>query len=628
MMVKVLSMWHGDRFRLQQAASLLFVLTLFATSVSGRQACAEETLFHRDKLQPAGERYEALVPDTLDLAERARLSVHALTTFLDARQSYAPYGQNFLNADPPYLSFFAGGPPNWGNIGESLVMTRLMSGSRENPEVDEKTLNGMVSYIKDFAAHSKIPTPVGCVMLSLMAAYQLDPNPELKGLLDELADYHRRIVQTGPAGPWFCDPPAKTEQSHIGVQYYGETVYTQGLAIHPLIRWAAAKNDSQLFELCRGLSQFLVQPKYWQPEAGPKAVCGAEHGWFNGHQHSYLSALKGLICYAEATNNARLKEFVRESYEYYRNFGIARLGLFGEGCTTGDMVFLAVKLSDVGAGDYWEDTDQYVRNHLVELQLTDLGLLRKVIAQMPKHQRGLTDMSAGKPFTEDNDSTDAADERSIGAFLSDSTHPTLIPQSNLLYTICCTGNCNPALYAAWDATVRGQGDAAQINLLLNRVSAWLDIDSYLPYEGKVVVRNKTAKQLSVRIPRWADKKAVQVAVDGKRPALFWVGQYLLLTDLRPKAEITITFAVVESAETLTLMWKQNEYWKECTEPAHDWSNPNPTVFTCTFRGNTLVDISPRDQGRGLPLYLRDNLKATRAPMKKVDRYIPPVTLKW
>ena len=31
-----------------------------------------------------------------------------------------------------------------------------------------------------------------------------------------------------------------------------------------------------------------------------------------------------------------------------------------------------------------------------------------------------------------------------------------------------------------------------MNLLLNRASPWIDVDSYLPYEGRVQLKNKTA----------------------------------------------------------------------------------------------------------------------------------------
>ena len=61
-------------------------------------------------------------------------------------------------------------------------------------------------------------------------------------------------------------------------------------------------------------------------------------------------------------------------------------------------------------------------------------------------------------------------------------------------------------------------------------------------------------------------------------------------------------------------------------------------YTCRFRGNTLVDISPRaerphysrmgsDDGaqfpvrKGYPLYQRDSYRQERAPVKKVRRYV-------
>jgi hypothetical protein len=43
--------------------------------------------------------------------------------------------------------------------------------------------------------------------------------------------------------------------------------------------------------------------------------------------------------------------YVRNAYDYLRNFGLARIGLFGEGCTTGDMTTIAVRLSELGVGE-------------------------------------------------------------------------------------------------------------------------------------------------------------------------------------------------------------------------------------------------------------------------------------
>ena len=72
-----------------------------------------------ERLKPKGEYYDATVPDTLDLAERAKLSVHGLTSFLNPNQNYAPYGQGWFNVRVPYLTskLIGGsdsGAPNWG----------------------------------------------------------------------------------------------------------------------------------------------------------------------------------------------------------------------------------------------------------------------------------------------------------------------------------------------------------------------------------------------------------------------------------------------------------------------------------------------------------------------------------
>jgi len=48
-----------------------------------------ERIFSAENIAPRGRTYEALVPDTLDLAERARLAVNALTESLNPGSGYA-----------------------------------------------------------------------------------------------------------------------------------------------------------------------------------------------------------------------------------------------------------------------------------------------------------------------------------------------------------------------------------------------------------------------------------------------------------------------------------------------------------------------------------------------------------
>jgi hypothetical protein len=87
--------------------------------------------------------------------------------------------------------------------------------------------------------------------------------------------------------------------------------------------------------------------------------------------------------------------------------------------------------------------------------------------------------------------------------------------------------------------------------------------------------------------------------------------------------------MAETTEAYTLKWYQAEFWKESTNPGNTWQPAKePTRYTCRFRGNTLVEITPRDAGPGYPLYLRESLKAKTAPMRQVTRYISPSIVVW
>ena len=563
-----------------------------------------------EMLRPRGEYYTATVPDTLDLAERARLAVHGLTASLDPAMNYAPFGHAcFLNSTPCLLDR-PGGPPNWGKITESMVKARIMCGSEEGMEAELQSFKGMVDYLTPAGINPVAPTPHSRAMIALNGLYGFRPSPGLRELIVSLGQAHLATVRQAGAASYFNDAPPDNRECKGGLVVYADPAHENGSAARALALWGTTDGDSQYLTLAGRLGRGLLQPRYWTPEAEPKAVTGADRAHFSGHMHSYACALMGMLWYADAARDARLLEFVRSGYEYMRNWGIARLGLFGEMCTTGDMTQLALKLSDAGVGDYYEDVDCYLRNHLAEMQITNPELLRQVAQTLH-----------GVPEYNDGDTRDAVN-RVVGTYFSDSGSPARIPQVRMYSTICCTGNCIPALYYAWESIVHCQEGSAKVNLLLNRASPWLDVDSYMPYEGKVVIHNKTAKSLALRIPRWVDKKAVVGRINSQAAAPDWIGNYLTFGQIKPGDEITVTFPVVTATETYTLQWKHTDHWMESTNPGRSWANPKPTKYTMTFKGNTLVDIMPREGGTGYPLYQRRQERdATTAPIKVVKRFV-------
>jgi hypothetical protein len=588
----------------------------------------------KNEITVSGERYEALVPDTLDLADRARYALNTLTKTPDPNKGYAGYQNYYFNSNPPYLEW----PPGcMEKYIEAMPLMRIMCGSDLNLDVEK----GMIEKGGDGPR----------IMQALMYRYACDRDPVLLKKSAEIAEnfgkaaiyrgdyayyplessfnketgkweYTDRVERDG-RGYFDYHPPDEPSREQQGIEGHVKRETTD--VILSLSRWVAMTGDKESLKLCEKLMKYVMKPDLWEP-GKPPDLFGVEHGIFEGHFHGNIRALRGILEYAMLTNNKRLKQFVRDGYEYARNFGIARIGWFPmwiypdsygrprwyatvcEGCCVADMTALAVKLSDAGVGDYWEDVDQYARNQLVEQQVTDANILRAMAKDAEKHE------------IEPGETAERAIERSIGSFMNFAG----VTHSGNVAASCCTGNCSQALYYVWEGIVRCENGAAQVNLLLNRASPWLDIDSYLPYEGKVVIKNKTAKSLSVRIPDWVDKKSVKSALNEKEVNPFWVNNYLVFKDLSAKDVVVIEFPMVETTEKYRGQSLQG------------------VTYECKFRGNTLVDISPREEkenggysyyrGGGrekvYPTYRRDYLKRDKAPMKKIIRYVSPVIIKW
>ncbi|MHB1296755.1 MAG: glycoside hydrolase family protein [Anaerolineae bacterium] len=586
-----------------------------------------------------GERYEADVPDTLDLAERAAYALNALTRLPDPQIGYISRQIMQYAARPAYMEW----PilllsPKYA---EAMPMMRAMCGSDLNLGAEQGLMESLLARIRsdgllyspetdDWAGAYAFTN--ARTILAMMAWHQRDGDPAWLKRIEQLSQGIERIVierddyayyppecgYSAEKGWTFTKrpgtayyrytPPDEPTRDQQGIE--GTVKGEQGSQIRCLARWYAQSGDKRALEVAGKLTRFVLKPDFWEP-GYPPALVGPEHARYEGHVHGTGMALRGLLEYALVTRDKRLMQFVRDGYEYTRCFGISRIGwfpgmidpekhgrprvLFGqrnEACGMAEMIALAIRLSDAGIGDYWEDVDQYVRNQFVEQQVIDADLMQKASDASPEHTL--------KPPEETDDDVIA---RTVGAFtvFADVTHAGT-PAG------CCTGNGTQALYYAWEGSVRHHDGRAQVNLLLNRASPWLDVDSYLPYEGKVVLRIKTAKRVDVRIPYWVDKGAVRCHIGRRESAPAWLGNYLLLEGLKPADVVTITFPVVESVETY---------------------HTGDTTYTCTLRGNTLVNISPREDGPTLyPIYLRQHMQANEAPMKRQERFVAPSVIRW
>jgi len=265
----------------------------------------------------------------------------------------------------------------------------------------------------------------------------------------------------------------------------------------------------------------------------------------------------------------------------------------------GDLIALAVRLTDAGLGDHWDDVDACTRNCLVEQQLVRRDLIERCVKSF--HGPYIEPMGTDVPLQ--IIWGDEIIDRSIGIYGGTSL-PTSVP--TVWSMGCCTGNGTQGLYYAWEGIVRESGDTAQVNLFLNRAARLVDVDSHLPFEGKVVIKNKAARRVAVRIPAWVNRADLRAEVSGKSAALDWVGRYVMFEGLKPNDVVTILFPVRETTASYTA----------------NANTPSEQPYSCTFRGSTLVDISPRDESpTSYPFYLRDHLRRDKAPMKTVTRFV-------
>ncbi len=611
-----------------------------------------------------GKYYEDQVPDTLDLAERARLGLSHFTSILEEKLGYEmPIVAALDKSQPPYMQY------TLNSLGtcqckamEAMAYLRLMSGSNQDLDREEGMIDMMVSMLGEDGLYwvpgspekprLGIPEPFasthgqGRMLRAMIAWYQYTGDPAWKKRIDRMVhgldkvfavhkdDYaylpnqgfyseeYLRSCYTRKG--WKDTTEPKNEKDGEEGSLFNHQGHTPGV----LATWYQLTGNEQSLRLSGELVRFYTQPKFWADISTLTAddvakyapwqqfpvksgseypdVIGAEHAHWQGHIHGHINTLRAILEYALAVDDSWLKAFVRDGYEWTRQGGFARIGYIGDGqgCGLGRLIGLAVKLSNAGIGDYWEDVDQYIHNQGTEMQVT------------PDDREYLEGLSIGKPappkmvqFPGDIRSTDHVTDRAIGGFAGHITKDAV--------WLCCSPHGSMGLFYAWDGALQYDNGTARVNLLLNRASAWLDIYSHLPYEGRVVLKNKQAREAFVRIPLWVDRRQVRVKLGTKEVPNLWLGNYLRLQDLKPQDQVTIEFPVRETTEKWTVP-KLHRYL----------SGPNQQVFTCRFKGNTLVEISPSLFGSPLYQARTKRYQAGQAPTKKVTRYVTPVVLRW
>jgi hypothetical protein len=260
-----------------------------------------------------------------------------------------------------------------------------------------------------------------------------------------------------------------------------------------------------------------------------------------------------------------------------------------------DMIHMAVKLSVAGEGDYWDDVDRWTRNQFAEGQLTNSEWVKTMTKNLPP---------IPTPVGSDA-SIDQVPERCVGCFAGWPSANDWQGNSSISIMHCCTGNGTRAIYYVWKNILSYQEGQLKVNLLLNRASPWVDLDSSIPYEGRVDLKIKQRCELSVRIPEWVKPDQVSARVNGADRSLSWDGRYAVVGKVQPKDVVTLRFPVFERTDKVHIQGKE---------------------YTLIRKGNDVVRIDP--PGKYCPLYQREKYRENKAHTKKVQRFVANRQMDW
>lgn len=350
-----------------------------------------------DEPKVLGRRYEAVVPDTLDLAARATMAINGIAGGIDPDLDHQMWFLIHYACKPPYMQHHGADPTCDALLAPTLPLLRTMSGCTDYLETEVGLMSHLLRdtspqdglyynvYHPDRPWHSAYGhdsrpiitedfavTVAQAHLLEAMIFWRkLSGDPAWEKRIRAMVDGLIRIavykddyayypdggfaeVCGYPRSGWrHTDEPEDDYNNAEGsvTSYYGDII-----RVLPL--WYRESGDERALDLAGRLARFCMQPRFWGGNPEPVMVAGNELGHFNFHAHNRVLILAGMLEYAHVANDARVLEFVQRGFEFTLTLGMAKLGWFtapfwggnhvgmNEACIFADLLRLGIRLSD------------------------------------------------------------------------------------------------------------------------------------------------------------------------------------------------------------------------------------------------------------------------------------------
>ncbi len=620
-----------------------------------------------------GERYEDMVPDTLDIAERARLAIQGIVNTTEPDLDYEHIFLSVLYRNPPVLVHSFSDTYTAGWVREALPLLRLMTGSDFAIGVDavwaEACLRSIgpdgFFYISTAARpwtqgpdmeawgrsvcwadgartpskgksidHYTFPSVIGRNMAAMSLYYLRDRNPVWKEIVEgEVNRLAKLVIDKGNYAyiPWAIfapnakvspdsPPPAGLAAEEAGGGRLVQTLVQacRATGYKPALVLAGKMVNAFRFhgEFYDDQGRFIdPMPKKSGGQSETYETMGGDLVDSGGHFHAHSTGLQSMLEYATAAGDRELMEFVNKSYQWAKAnaHGSQLVGWFPE-----------------AAKPAWKTCETCCTSDMIALAmaLSAAGLgdywddadrwIRNQFAEQQMTRVdwiGRVSESLQKTPVESNMRAERVPERVLGAFtgytFGNDYGITEGPPNLPTGTAgCCIGNAARTLYYIWESILDDEGGRLRVNLLLNRASKRADVYSHIPYEGRVDVKIKQpCKNVLVRVPEWIKPNSGEVS--GKINGASH--------DLKWEGR-HVNAGAGKPGDVITITFP-------ISERVVAKEKIGVGEFTYIIKGNTVVSVSP--PGKFYPLfYQRDQYRENQTRWVKRERFVPDATIKW
>ena len=607
-----------------------------------------------------GKYYNDIIPDTLDIADRADLAINILTENPDPDADYEIFWVTCFLRNPPFMwhDWSDWNAEGW-KFYEALSLLRLVSGNEHKTFIDDIFLEvalrsigpdglfyvpmigrpwaklndawgplvwredgSTVDFYDDSVVYYSNPLPTGRVLGMFVNYYQRDHDPRWKILIEKMID--RSLELMIDKGDWgymplsHYEPNAKISSDApvptalIGIESYARMIQAPAL-YYGLTGYEPAK-ELALKQINTALyhgNNFDSEGRFIGTDEG------MEQDRNGAHFHAHTFILMSVVDYAAIVGDTELLDFVVKSYEWAKTMGNPTVGFFpewispnypfSEMCEVADMVATAIKLSQAGAGDFWDDAEKWIRNQFAEGQLTKIDCIYKAIEKMEKTPPREGEVLWQGPYDSVPEGAICYDyplERNIGGFAGWPSANDWINEGEESYRGimgCCVGNAARTLYYIWENILDYKDGVLKVNMLLNRADKVADFYSFLPYDGQVQVKVKEpCKSILIHMPKWIEDNSTDVTceVNGEPVKIKWDGRYVDLGKGKQGDIFKVKFPIHERTVKEKIAGKE---------------------YKLVIRGNTVVSINP--PGKYCPFYQREYYSKNQMPWRPVTRFV-------